>query len=212
MTRMRIISRILVTVAAALAVTSCGDVVRTGRAPVFLVIDSLAAAKGNDDQKFFSFLLSDVITNVTTPAPCTTDNPCPTVFNDPGQAVLRLVPKDIGPAGAPSVPSSNNEVTITRVHIKYRRADGRNTQGLDVPYEFDSATTGTVPATGTVTVGFQMVRHTAKEEAPLVQLKNNGVIITTIAEVTLYGRDMVGNDVSAMGTMEIDFGNFGDTN
>ena len=212
MTRMRIISRILVTAVAAVAATSCGDVVRSGRAPVFLVIDSLAAAKGNDDQKFTSFLLSDVITNITTPAPCTTDSPCPTVFNDPGQATLRLAPKDIGPVGAPSVPSTNNEVTITRVHIKYRRADGRNTQGLDVPYEFDSATTGTVPATGTITVGFQLVRHTAKEEAPLVQLKNNGVIITTIAEITLYGRDMVGNDVSAMGTIEIDFGNFGDTN
>ncbi len=69
MTRMRNISRILVAAAVALAGTSCGDVVRTGRAPVFLVIDSLAAAKGDDDEKFSSFLLSDVITNVTTPAP-----------------------------------------------------------------------------------------------------------------------------------------------
>lgn len=210
MTRMRNISRILVTAAVAFAATSCGDVARTGRAPVFLVIDSLGAAKGDDDQKFSSFLLSDVITNVTTPAPCTSDSPCPTVFNDPGQAIMRLTPKDIGPVGSPSVPSANNEVTITRVHIKYRRADGRNVQGLDVPYEFDAAATATVPASGTATMGFQMVRHTAKEEAPLVQLKNNGVIITTIAEVTLYGRDQVGNDISATGTIEIDFGNFGD--
>jgi hypothetical protein len=210
MTRMRNISRVFVAAAVALAGTSCGDVVRSGRAPVFLVIDSLAAAKGDDDQKFSSILLSDVITNVTTPAPCTTESPCPTVFNDPGQATLRLTPKDIGPVGAPSTPSANNEVTITRVHIKYRRADGRNVQGLDVPYEFDSAATATVPAGGTVTMGFQLVRHTAKEEAPLVQLKTNGVIITTIAEVTLYGRDRVGNDISTTGTIEIDFGNFGD--
>jgi hypothetical protein len=210
MTRMRNISRILVTAAAAIAATSCGDVVRSGRAPVFLVIDSLAAAKGDDDQKFSSFLLSDVITNVTTPAPCTSDSPCPTIFNDPGQAVLRLTPKDIGPVGTPSAPSANNEVTITRVHIKYRRADGRNVQGVDVPYEFDAAATATVPASGTVTMGFQLVRHTAKEESPLVQLKSNGVIITTLAEVTLYGRDRVGNDISATGTIEIDFGNFGD--
>ena len=209
MTRMRNISRVFVAAAVALAGTSCGDVVRTGRAPVFLVIDSLAAAKGDDDEKFFSFLLSDVITNVTTPAPCTTEAPCPTVFNDPGQATLRLAPKDIGTLGT-ATPSTNNEVTITRVHIKYRRADGRNAQGLDVPYQFDSAATATVPATGTVTMGFQLVRHAAKEEAPLVQLKTNGVIITTIAEVTLYGRDRVGNDISATGTIEIDFGNFGD--
>ena len=52
---------------------------------------------------------------------------------------------------------------------------------------------------GTVTIGFQLVRHTAKEESPLVQLKTNGVIITTIADVTFYGRDQVGNDISATG-------------
>jgi hypothetical protein len=206
---MRNISRILVAAAVALAGTSCGDVVRTGRAPVFLVIDSLAAAKGDDDQKFSSFLMSDVITNVTTPEPCKPETPCPTVFNDPGQATLRLVPKDIGTAGA-AAPTTNNEVTITRVHIKYRRADGRSNPGVDVPYEVDSAATATVPASGTVTMGFQLVRHTSKEESPLVQLKTNGVIIATIAEVTLYGRDRVGNDISAMGTIEIDFGNFGD--
>jgi hypothetical protein len=210
MTRMRIINRTLIAVAVAAATTSCGNVVRSGRSPVFLVIDSLAAAKGNDDQKFVSFLMSDVITIVTTPAPCSDTNPCPTVFNDVGQAVLRLSPKDIGPAGTTTAPSTNNEVTITRVHIKYRRADGRNVQGVDIPYEFDSAATATVAATGTTSMGFQLVRHTAKEESPLVQLKTNGVIITTIAEITLYGRDQVGNDVSATGSMEIDFGNFGD--
>jgi hypothetical protein len=207
---MRNFSRVFVAAVVALAGTSCGDVVRTGRAPVFLVIDSLAAAKGDDEEKFFSFLLSDVITNVTTPAPCTTEAPCPTVFNDPGQATLRLTPKDIGPVGGATAPSANNEVTINRVHVKYRRADGRNIQGVDVPYEFDGAATATVPASGTVTMGFQLVRHAAKQESPLVQLKNNGVIITTIAEVTLYGRDRVGNDVNATGTIEIDFGNFGD--
>jgi hypothetical protein len=211
MTRIRIFSRLLLTAAAAVAAASCGDVARQGRAPVFLVIDQLQAATGKDAQKFFSFLLSDVITNVTSPAPCTTDNPCPTVFNDPGQAVLRLAPKDIGSPAAPATPSSNNAVTITRVHIKYTRADGRNVQGVDVPYEFDGAATGTVPADGTLTIGFQLVRNTAKEEAPLIQLRANGVIITTLAQVTFYGRDLVGNDISAMGTIEIDFGNFGDT-
>jgi hypothetical protein len=208
---MRIINRILLTVVAGMAVTSCGDVVRSGRAPVFLVIDSLAAAKGNSAQTFSSVLLSDVITNVTSPAPCAPDSPCPTIFNDPGQAVLRLTLKDIGSAGATATaPSSNNEVTITRVHIKYVRADGRNAQGLDVPYEFDSAATATVPASGTTTIGFQLVRHTAKMESPLIQLQNNGTIITTIAQITLYGRDRVGNDISATGSLEIDFGNFGD--
>ncbi len=102
-------------------------------------------------------------------------------------------------------------MTINRVHIKYRRADGRNVQGVDVPYEIRfGRDRRRCRRSGTVTMGFQLVRHTAKEEAPLVQLKTNGVIIATIAEVTLYGRDRVGNDINATGTIEVDFGNFGD--
>ena len=92
----------------------------------------------------------------------------------------------------------------------YRRADGRNTPGVDVPYAFDGAATGTVPLTGTMTLGFQMVRNQAKQEPPLVQLATNGLFISTIADVTFYGRDQVGNDVSVTGSMEVDFANFGD--
>jgi hypothetical protein len=54
------------------------------------------------------------------------------------------------------------------------------------------------------------VRNAAKAESPLVQLKTNGVILTTIADVTFYGRDRVGNDISATGSIQVDFGNFGD--
>jgi hypothetical protein len=206
---MRIINRILVTVAAMVA-ASCGDVVRSGRAPVFLVIDSLQGARGSDAEKFTSNLASDVITIVTTPSPCSDTNPCPTIFGDGGQAVLRLSPKDIGSPTAPAALSSNNEVTITRVHVSYRRTDGRNTPGVDVPFAFDTAATGTVPASGTATIGFTLVRNTAKQESPLVQLDTNGIIISTIADVTLIGRDQVGNDISATGSIGIDFGNFGD--
>jgi hypothetical protein len=206
---MRIIKRIVVTMAA-VAAASCGDVVRSGRAPVFLVVDSLAGARGASPDKFTSTLSSDVLTNVTTPAPCTTDSPCPTIFGDGGQVVLRISPKDIGQAGTPTTPSTNNEVTITRVHVSYRRTDGRNIQGVDVPYAFDSATTGTVPATGLATLGFVLVRNTAKQESPLVQLETNGIIISTVADVTFFGHDQVGNDISVTGSIGIEFGNFGD--
>jgi hypothetical protein len=209
---MRIITRILMAAAAAVAATSCGDVVRSGRAPVFLVIDSLQASRGGPTTGTFSnTLISDVITNLTTPAPCTPESPCPTIFGDSGQVTLRLSPKDIGPAGAPTTPSTNNEVTINRVHVQYRRTDGRNVQGVDVPYAFDGAATVTVPASSSATLGFVLVRTIAKQESPLVQLDSNGVIITTIADETLYGRDQVGNDISATGSIQIDFGNFGDT-
>jgi hypothetical protein len=122
---------------------------------------------------------------------------------------LRAPLKDIG-ATAPLSPTSNNEVTVNRYHVEYIRADGRNTPGVDVPYAFDSALTGTIPAGGTVTLGFELVRSAAKLESPLVQLKTSPNIINVIARVTFYGADRVGNNVTVMGQIGIEFGNFGD--
>jgi hypothetical protein len=78
-----------------------------------------------------------------------------------------------------------------------------------VPYAFDGGVTGTVPPGGTATLSFELVRHTAKKESPLVQLIENPTIIATIAEITFYGQDQVGNDVSATGMLQVNFGNFG---
>jgi hypothetical protein len=188
------------------ASTSCGDVVRDGKSPVLLVIDSLTAAAGASTT-FGTNLFSDVQTIVTTGGVCSITNPCPTVFADNGRVALRIVPKDV--VGLAS-PTTNNEVTITRYHVKYTRADGRNTQGVDVPYEFDGVVTVTVPVGQGASVGFELVRHTAKEEPPLVQLITSRTIITSLVEVTFYGKDRVGNDVSVTGSILVEFGNFGD--
>ena len=208
---MRSTLRIIGVAAIVAASISCGDVVRTGRAPVYLVISSLQAAQGNHPTTLVGNLLSDVITNITSPSPCSAASPCPTVFNDVGVAQLRLSLKDIGSPSTPSQPTTNNDVTITRIHINYRRADGRNTPGVDVPYPWDAAATITVPGSGNATIGFELVRHAAKEEAPLIQLRSSPSTINTITEVTFYGRDQVGNEVSVTGLIQINFGNFGDT-
>lgn len=194
------------------ATVSCGDVVRQGRAPVVLVIDSLQAARGTATSSgtMGGTLASDVLTNVTSPEPCTSKAPCPTVFADRGQVVLRLSLKDIGSGATPAAPSTNNEVTISRYRVVYRRADGRNAPGVDVPFGFDGAATGTVPAGGTLTLGFELVRIVAKKEPPLVQLIASPTFITTIADVTFYGRDQVGHEINVTGSIQIDFGNFGD--
>jgi hypothetical protein len=184
---------------------SCGDAVRSSSGPMYLVIDTLTAAK-SPGTTFGTFLLSDVRTNVTSGGTCTTINPCPTFFNDVGQVTLHLAQKDV----TGLAPTSNNDVTITSYHVAYRRADGNNTPGVDVPYGFDGAVTVTVPVTGNATISFEIVRSVAKEEPPLVQLIQTGVIITTLADVTFYGKDRVGNDVSVMGTIQVDFGDFGD--
>lgn len=211
MNAMRYITKVFALAALGTVCASCGDVARSGRAPVFLVIESITASQGGATGSTQSnFLQSDVQRLLTTPDPCTTTSPCPTIYSDSGMATFHLSLKDLGNAVAATTPSANNQVTITRYRVTYRRADGRNTPGVDVPYGFDGAGTITVPETGKASLGFELVRNVAKSESPLVQLVSNPTVITTIAEVTFYGQDLVGNEIQATGSIQVDFGNFGD--
>lgn len=204
-TRLLGIAAVLASVAAA----GCGDVARQGRTPAQLVIVALEGASGAQDDEFSGTLLSDVVTLVTRTVNGQQQQ-VPTIFNDLGRVKMSMVLRDLGGAANPSAPSSLNQITISRYRVSYRRADGRNTPGVDVPYAFDSALTFTVPASGEVSASFDIVRHTAKKEAPLAALGENGVLVNTIAEVTFYGRDQAGNEVAATGTIGITFGNFAD--
>ena len=202
-----------VAVAAIAAVNvSCGRVTPSnGRGPSFLVIDSLQGIRGNVTPGTpASSLVSDVITNVTTPDPiCTPAAPCPTAFGDSGQATMHIAMKDSGSA-APTNPTPLNDITLSQYRVVYKRADGRNTPGVDIPYPFDGFVTVTVTPSVT-TFGFSLVRVQAKNEPPLVLLKNPlAGVITGFADVTFYGKDQTGADVSVTGTIQIDFGNFGD--
>lgn len=175
---------------AAAATSACGDVVRDGRSPMFLVIDLLQGPTGTVAQ-------SDVRTQGRIDA-------------DLGRVTLRVEPKNVAPTPSALEPSTNNEVTISRYRVSYRRSDGRRTQGVDVPYTFDGAVTGTVRPGLPLELGFVLVRNVAKAEAPLAQLAANAVVLTTIADVTFYGRDRVGNDINVTGSIQVDFGNFAD--
>ena len=178
---------------------SCGDLTRQGTASSYLIVNELLAASGAEPEKLGATLFSDVITVV---------DERPTVFADLGRVNFRLGLKDPGSAATPAVPTQANYITLERYHVRYVRADGRNTEGVDVPYAFDGAMTFTVQ--GDMTESFELVRHIAKEEAPLQALQANGLIINTIAEVTFYGHDQTGRSVSAIGTIAVEFGNFGD--
>jgi hypothetical protein len=207
---MRHVNALVLAAAVVGASVSCGDVVRTGKSPMFLVIDLMQAQRGGGTTTTLGNpLQSDVQSIVTSPAPCSVTAPCPTIFNDVGQVVFRVVPKDIGNPVVAATPSSNNEVTINRFRVVYRRADGLNTPGVDVPYPFDGAATGTVQIGTQLTLGFEIVRHAAKMEAPLIALVDSPRVITTIADVTFYGTDRVGNVISVTGSIQIDFANFG---
>jgi hypothetical protein len=182
-----------------LATTSCGDMSLQGTSSSFLIINTLEGASGAAPSELAGDLRSDVITVV---------NDRPTFFNDIGQVEFALALKDPGSPASPTTPSQNNFITIDRYRVTYFRTDGRNTPGVDVPYAFDSAFTVTV--SGTASAGFTLVRNQAKQEAPLLALSTNGILISTIAEVTFYGHDQTGRSVTATGRIGITFGNFGD--
>ena len=191
---------IRIMLAAAVTVSaSCSDLATAGKSPVYLLIDKLDAATGDTPNSFLTPLLSDVL--FVTPD-------VTTVFNDLGRASIRVELKNtVSPTAATTV----NAVTLTRYRVTYKRADGRNTPGVDVPYGFDGVVTRTITATATADVIFDLVRHQNKLEPPLMNLRNHGGLgfITTIAEVTFYGRDQAGNELTIVGFLDVQFGDFG---
>ena len=194
----------LALVATLVASQACGDLSRQGRAPSFLVIDNLAGANGADPGEFTNTVISDVVTLVG-------DTFVPTVFSDPGEVRMRSQLKDAGSSTSPQIPSVTNYITVTRYRVVYKRADGRNTPGVDVPYPFDGGMTFTAVAAG-ASAGFTLVRAQAKLESPLFAMRGIGgaVFISAIAEVTFYGHDQTGTPVSVTGTISVHCADWGD--
>jgi hypothetical protein len=194
------LSRAVAALIVALGSSACGQLQREGMASSYLVINALQGASGADPAKFGSTLSSDVVTIVKGSS---------SVFADTGQVTFSLGLKDPGPASNPATPSAVNAITVDQYHVRFIRADGRNTPGVDVPYAFDGAFPATVNDKGG-SATFTLVRHVAKSEAPLAALASNGLVISTIAEVTFYGHDQTGREVSATGRISVDFANFAD--
>jgi hypothetical protein len=187
---------------ALVATISCGDAATTGKSGAYLVIDRLQAAPGakaGETAVYGDALQSDVQTKGS-------------IFEDLGAITLHAAMKNPGAdLTSPTKPSSYSLITVDRYHVAYVRSDGRNTQGTDVPYAFDGAVTGTIGDTG-ITLAFPIVRAQAKAEAPLLALRGLGgsLLISTIAEVTFYGRDQAGNAVSISGRISINFADWAD--
>ncbi|MDA1093841.1 MAG: hypothetical protein O3A25_11325 [Acidobacteria bacterium] len=104
---------------------SCNEGVTASRSSTILVIERIGAASGGTTNDPIPTLLnSDVLTNGG-------------VFPDIGRVTTRLAFKDPGTSENPVSPTSANWVTITGYRVFYRRSDGRNQPGIDVPYPFE---------------------------------------------------------------------------
>jgi hypothetical protein len=154
------------------------------------------------------------------------------VFNDDAVVAVNVLRKNNNPNLAnPPV----EHVYLDRYEVVYFRTDGRNTEGVDVPYRitgplgnlrFHTAGPG---GAGEVeqTVNITVVRHVAKLEPPLSNLRNifnadptnNPIgplqlpgqgIITTVAEITIHGHTLPGDGLQATGRVQVTFADFAD--
>jgi hypothetical protein len=177
-------------IAAALGSSACGSAhVREGQASSYLIVQRLVFQAGDGGGVVFQ---SDVMSDDGT------------IFEDPASVTLSAAMKDVT---NPNGPTTNNIITVNRYRVTFRRSDGRNTPGVDVPYPFDGAVSASVAANSTVTIPFVMVRIQAKLEQPLASLRGHGgaAAISTIADVTFYGHDQTGREVSVTGSTSVNF-------
>jgi len=184
--------RIGATVAAVLALTlgACGtaDYVTNSQASVLLIVAAI-----NDG----AVLDSDVRNGADSNVVC------------PDTVTLALAVRNKNPlAEAPRVPGA---VLIQRYEVKYSRSDGRSVQGADVPYTIAGALSSAVDVatSGTENVPIEVVRRQAKLDPPLSNITGYD-IVTMFATITISGQTVSGDSVTASGSMQIDFANFGD--
>lgn len=144
---------------------------------------------------------------------------------DPGSGA-QVVASDVGVASptfasvivaARSKNPSNNTTIYTRAlqferfEVRYYRSDGRNVEGVDVPYRFAGDMSSAIDigdSDKNVTMLLEVVRPAAKIEPPLLNLRNGGgaAVLTIQAEITIYGRTLASNDiVKATGSVPVEF-------
>jgi hypothetical protein len=196
---MRLLSGVL---ACALISYACTpDFATESEADVILRISKILGLAGEDEDE------GDVLFSDVTP-----------IFNDNARITFQNIPKN---ANGPLL-GQFNDVFMERYEVVYFRTDGRNVEGVDVPYRFTGGMATLVPAGGEAEAVIMVVRHQAKEEPPLRNLAflpqvnvNNGAgggqgIITVIAEITFHGRTTNNRAVTTSGRLTISFADFAD--
>ena len=106
-----------------------------------------------------------------------------------------------------------HDFTVERYEIHYFRSDGRNVEGVDVPFSLTGNVSQEVIEESAATLRLEVVRRQAKLEPPLRNLVDGGgaLIFTAFAEITLHARTTTGDVLNPVtGRLQIDFADFGD--
>jgi len=152
------------------------------------------------------------------------------VFNDDAVVTVNLIRKNNNPGLSVS---PIEHAYLDGYEVVYFRTDGRNTEGVDVPFRITGPLGNLrfhTPSGGggevEQNVNITIVRHSAKLEPPLSDLRNFLVaqpldptapfqvpgqgIITTIAEITIHGHTIQGDGLQATGSVQVSFADFAD--
>lgn len=190
----------------ALALSGCTglDVVGDNQSPFVMVISDISAS-GAD------IMLSDVSKTV----------------NDDATVDVALFRKNPNVA----ITGPLEGVQLLRYEVVFTRSDGRNVEGVDVPFRFTGPLNGVFvdppggSSVATRSVIVSVVRHQAKIEPPLRNLLGVFVanqepgtaptisgagIVTTVAEVTVHAATLSGEGLVASARFQVTFADFVD--
>src|SRR5262245_45174560 len=124
------VSHLIGVAALALGFASCTpDFATQDESPVILRVTSISATAGGEGQggNFLPFDARDTARGV---------------FNDNVAMTVESVPKNGNPG---TVLGKFNDVVIERFQVQYVRSDGRNVEGVDVPYRISGDLSVLVP-------------------------------------------------------------------
>ena len=192
---------IILVLAGAIAAGCVPDWAKRGEAPTVLLMTAINSG-----------------TPITSDVRLSNGNVCPDF------ASLRVENHGKNPQGPTT--GFRGDFTIERYQVRYLRSDGRNVEGVDVPFTISGSLAQEVQEESAAAVSLEIVRRQAKMEPPLSILRGpqggaggvdilNGApisnVITMFAEVTLWARSTIlttTNSVSAR--VQVDFADFND--
>jgi hypothetical protein len=188
----------LVIVPALFLLFSCNPIEDESRSDSVLLIVQITGRDIEDNEA--NFLQSDVV--VFNPETGST-----TVAAD--SALVTFTAQTLDPEPLLGT-SYHNDIFVTSYVVSYSRSDGKNQEGIDVPYSFDGSLSARVEIDTQTDVSFVIVRAVSKLEPPLINLakgRGEGELKTT-ARIDFYGYDTLGKTVKATGYLTIFFADY----
>lgn len=189
--------KVLVLIIAALTLAACNASENDSTSASMLQIVSLT---GNDleGKEGSTTVFSDVV------------GAAGSIINDNGVAVLRAETIDPNLKNV----SSYMDIMVDQIDVKFQRTDGRNVEGVDVPYSFTQPMNVLVMLNKEMIVPFILIRHVAKLEPPLLALRevpSREIVLQLVAIVTIHGKDLGGHRVAPVtGYISVWCANFAD--